>query len=271
MRERTDVVDTITMRWLEHGEGTPVVFVHGIPTSPELWRHVLPRVTGARCLAWEMVGYGQSIPAGRDRDISVARQAAYLDSWLRHLGIERPVLVGQDLGGGVAQILAARAPERVTGLVLTNSIGYDSWPIPSVMMMQRLAPGLRFAPDVALYPMFVALLRRGHDDRARAGESIGVHWRHYAAHGAARSLVRQVSALHVEDTLAVVDRLPELGLPARVVWGEADRFQKVSYGQRLADDLGTTLERIDGGRHFTPEDHPDRIAAAVDDLITTSG
>ncbi len=46
---------------------------------------------------------------------------------------------------------------------------------------------------------------------------------------------------------------------------------KVSYGQRLAADLGTTLERIDGGRHFTPEDHPDRIAAAVDDVLAARG
>jgi pimeloyl-ACP methyl ester carboxylesterase len=32
------------MRWLERGAGTPIVFVHGIPTSPELWRLVLPLV-----------------------------------------------------------------------------------------------------------------------------------------------------------------------------------------------------------------------------------
>ncbi len=55
------------MRWEEQGEGTPVVFVHGIPTSPRLWRHVVPRVEGARRLAWDMVGYGASIAEGRHR------------------------------------------------------------------------------------------------------------------------------------------------------------------------------------------------------------
>jgi pimeloyl-ACP methyl ester carboxylesterase len=53
------------------GEGFPVVLVHGIPTGPALWRHVLPQVRGGSLLAFEMVGYGDSIPAGRDRDISV--------------------------------------------------------------------------------------------------------------------------------------------------------------------------------------------------------
>ena len=74
--------------------------IRGIPTNPALWRHVLPRVRGGRCLAFEMVGYGESIPAGRDRDISVAGQADYLLAWLDHVDTERSVLVGHDLGGG---------------------------------------------------------------------------------------------------------------------------------------------------------------------------
>jgi len=269
--ERSEVVDTIPMRWLEQGEGIPVVLVHGIPTSPELWRHVVPQVGGARCLAWEMVGYGASIPQGRDRDISVARQADYLSTWLRHLNLDSVVLVGHDLGGGVAQILTTRERERIAGLVLTNAISYSSWPIPSVKAMQRMAAGLRLLPDTALYPMFVTLLRRGHDNPARAAESIGIHWRHYVAHGAAPSLMRQMSALNVQDTLAVADRLAGLHVPARVVWGAADQFQKVSYGERLARDLGARLERIDGGRHFTPEDHPDRITAAINEVCAAAG
>jgi hypothetical protein len=60
--ERTALVQGIQMRWLEHGQGCPVVLVHGIPTSPELWRRVMPRLRGAQALAWEMVGYGKSIP-----------------------------------------------------------------------------------------------------------------------------------------------------------------------------------------------------------------
>jgi pimeloyl-ACP methyl ester carboxylesterase len=40
-----------------------------------------------------------------------------------------------------------------------------------------------------------------------------------------------------------------------------------SYGERFARDLGARLERIEGGKHFTPEDHPDVIARAVNDLL----
>lgn len=110
MESKSLETNGIRMRWEEQGEGTPVVFVHGIPTSPALWRRVVPRLVGVRALAWEMVGYGASIPEGHGRDISVGRQADYLAAWLQALGIERAVLAGHDLGGGVVQIAAVRNP-----------------------------------------------------------------------------------------------------------------------------------------------------------------
>jgi pimeloyl-ACP methyl ester carboxylesterase len=117
VQEQQATIRGVPMRWTEEGEGFPVVLLHGIPTSPALWRHVMPQVRGGRCLAFELVGYGDSIPAGRDRDISVARQADYLLAWLDHLGVEPAVLVGHDLGGGVAQIAAVREPRRCARLV----------------------------------------------------------------------------------------------------------------------------------------------------------
>jgi pimeloyl-ACP methyl ester carboxylesterase len=266
MEQRRTTVEEVPSRWLEHGDGRPVVLIHGIPTSPRLWRHVMPLLEG-HALAWEMLGHGTSIPDADGHGIGLSDQADRLLSWLQETGVERPVLVGHDLGGGVAQIAAARAPERFSGLVLTNAVCYDSWPIPSVKLMRQVAGVLRQLPDAVIYPSLVQLLLRGHDDLKVAHESIGVHWQSYAAHGAARSLMRQVTSLDVNDTIAVADRLPSLGLPARVVWGEADQFQKVAYGERLAADLGTQLVRIAGGKHFTPEDHPEEIARAINDLL----
>ncbi len=265
--EHTADVAGTPVRWLEQGTGLPVVLVHGIPTSPALWRHVLPRLTGMRVLAFEMTGYGESIPAGRDRDISVGAQADRLNAWLAQLGIERAVLVGHDLGGGVVHIAAVREPQRCAGLLITNGIGYDSWPIPSVKLMRAAAPLLATLPAIALKPALGVLLARGHGTRAQAREALGVHGRPYAQHGGGAAMARQVAALDVRDTLAVQDALPSLGVPARVVWGVADPFQKIKYGERFARDLGTTVQRIDGGRHFTPEDHPDVVAAAVRDLV----
>ncbi|BFN28244.1 soluble epoxide hydrolase [Pseudomonas sp. SCT] len=267
MTNQTATIGGITMRWTEQGEGFPVVFIHGIPTSPVLWRHVMPKVSGVRCMAFEMVGYGDSMKAGEGHDISVARQADYLVAWLKHLGIERAVFVGHDLGGGVAQIAAVRQPGLCAGLLLTNSIGYDSWPIPSVKALNAAAALVKHLPDTAGRQILRTMMYRGHDDNALASESLDLHWQRYARHEGAASLIRQVEALDVNDTLAVADALPSLNIPARVVWGADDKFQKLEYGERFARDLKAPLLRIEGGLHFTPEDHPDVIAEQIHLLL----
>jgi pimeloyl-ACP methyl ester carboxylesterase len=259
------------MRWEEQGEGRPVVYVHGIPASPRLWRRVIPQVENARSLAWEMVGYGGSIPEGRGRDISVGKQADYLAGWMRELELEGAVLVGHDLGGGVAQILAVRHPELVRGLVLTNAISYDSWPIPQVKLLRAAAPLVERLPDEAFRFIYKSFMLQGHTNRHQADEAVAEHFPYYEAADGAAAFVRQVRSLDVQDTLAVSGRIPELDIPAHIVWGAADQFQKIGYGYRLAYELGAPLDRIEDGKHFTPEDFPSPVAAAVNSVVEKAG
>jgi len=77
-------------------------------------------------------------------------------------------------------------------------------------------------------------------------------------------------SLRVEDTLKVAPELPRLRLPAAVVWGAGDRFQKIGYGRRLASDLDAGLNEIPTGRPFVPEDHPGRVAAAINGVLARS-
>ncbi len=271
MKTHTTQVDGIPITWHEQGTGTPLILIHGIPTCPLLWRRVVPLIENARCLAFEMVGYGSSIPAGRDRDISVARQAEYLFAWARSIGVEAAVLAGHDLGGGVAQIAAVRHPGFCRGLFLTNAIGYDSWPIPSVKALRAAGPLLKHLPDALGKQIVHTLMIRGHDDSAQGEESLELHWKHYAEHEGTEALIRQMDALDVQDTLAVADDLPRLGVPARIAWGAADSFQKIEYGERFAADLAAPLRRIEGGLHFTPEDHPEVVAEEINLLLRTVG
>lgn len=267
MISHTATINGIKMRWEEEGEGVAVVMVHGIPTSPALWRHVIPKISGVRCLAFEMIGYGQSIPQGRGRNISVAAQADYLVTWLKHLKLDRAIFAGHDLGGGVVQIAAVRNPGLCAGLFLTNAIGYDSWPIPSVKAMQALAPITRHLPDLVGKQILRTLMYRGHDDHSKALEALDMHWAPYAKEEGAEALVRQMQSLDVEDTLAIVNMLPHLKIPAGIVWGAADQYQKLKYGQRFATDLSAPLHVIEHGKHFTPEDHPDIIAEEIKKLV----
>ncbi len=266
MGSRHAEVNGIRMHWEEHGTGRPVVLIHGIPTSARLWRHVLPRLHGVCGLAWEMVGYGQSIEQGRGRDISVARQTEYLAAWMRARGLARAIMVGHDLGGGVIQRLAVFHRHLVAGLVLTDDVCYDNWPVLEARLLRAANAILERSPSVLVAPLIGVLMYRGHSSIERARESFNNHWPPYARAGGGAALSRQLCSLNVADTLSIADQLPNLELPARVVWGTDDPWLHIGYGYRLARDLGARLDRVEGGRHFIPEDQPDRIVNAVHEL-----
>lgn len=272
MQSHHATVEGINMRWEEIGaeaSGDPVILLHGIPTCPRLWRDVAPKITGRRVIAWEMPGYGASIPQGEGRDISIAKQADYLVAFLRAQGISRAILAAHDLGGGVAQIVAVNHPQMVSGLLLTNAISYDSWPVPLVDAVAKTGSIAKHAPDGSFHKLLEMMFSKGHETEAAAKAAYDAHAPHYEAHGEAEAFVRQAQSLDVEDTKAIADQLPGLSMPARIVWGAADEFQKIEYGERLAKDLNAPLRRIEGGKHFTPEDHPGVLAEEINALVRT--
>ena len=69
--------------------------------------------------------------------------------------------------------------------------------------------------------------------------------------------------MRTQDTAWLQDEVPQLRKPMRLVWGAADTFQSIEYARRLGKELNAPHESIEGGKHFVPEDHPDRIALAV--------
>jgi haloalkane dehalogenase len=129
---RIGVLDT-EMAYVDTGQGRPVVFLHGNPTSSFLWRHIIPEVEGAaRCLAPDLVGMGQSgtAPSGSYRFVDHAR---YLDAWFDAMGLTRDVtLVVHDWGSALGFHWARRHPERVSGLVYMEAIvrplTWAEWP-----------------------------------------------------------------------------------------------------------------------------------------------
>lgn len=113
---RLDVLDSF-LSYREVGSGSPVVFLHGNPTSSYLWRNVLPLVAPrARCLAPDLIGMGRSgKPEGAYRFRDHAR---YLDAWASALDLHDVVLVGLDWGGVLALDWARRHGDRVRGVVV---------------------------------------------------------------------------------------------------------------------------------------------------------
>jgi haloalkane dehalogenase len=131
------------LAYVDTGRGTPVVFLHGNPTSSYLWRNVIPHVSGThRCLAPDLVGMGESgkAPTGSYR---FADHARYLDAWFEALGLARDVtLVVHDWGSALGFHWARRHPARVRALVYMEAIvrplTWDEWPEPARKVFQGL-------------------------------------------------------------------------------------------------------------------------------------
>ncbi|MBN6051019.1 haloalkane dehalogenase [Nonomuraea sp. RK-328] len=109
-----------TVHYRESGTGTPVVFLHGNPTSSYLWRNVMPAVGPGRLLAPDLIGMGES--GKPDVAYTFADHARYLDAWFDALDLRDVVLVGHDWGGALAFDWAARHPHRVRGIAFTETI-----------------------------------------------------------------------------------------------------------------------------------------------------
>ncbi len=121
-RRRARVLDT-EMSYVDVGEGDPIVFLHGNPTSSYLWRNIIPFLAGrGRCLAPDLVGMGQS---GRSpsRTYRFRDHARYLDAWFETVGLTKDVvLVLHDWGSALGFHRACRHPDQVQALAYMEAL-----------------------------------------------------------------------------------------------------------------------------------------------------
>jgi len=263
----TEVRDTF-ISYLDEGQGEPVVLLHGIPTWSYLWTPVLGTLTrAARVLAPDLAGFGFSDK--RDRfDRSIARQAELVDAWMDRLGISSAVIVGHDIGGGVALRLATLFPSRVRKLCVMNTVCYDSWPIE--LMLQFGHPGADRLLSAAMAMRLLRQALKGGFARRPPAALLDGLLAPYSTEVGKLSLIRNASALNTNLTTEIVPRLRSIDVPTLILWGEDDVFQPVSYGERLSWDIpGAHFVRIGGARHFLMVDRPHAVARRLNAFISS--
>jgi pimeloyl-ACP methyl ester carboxylesterase len=251
--------------YLDLGAGPTALFVHGIATSAYLWRHVMDALSGQRrCIAIDLPLHGQS-PVTAEQDLSLAALAAGLDDFCEVLGLTGVDLVGNDTGGAIAQIFAARHPQRLATLTLTNCDTVGNLPPEAFKPMIELAAVGDLAPSaVALFanPEAAAQISFGsgyeHLDRMDDDVIRSYLQPCFGTIERARQFERLLVSLDVGDLQAVMPQLGELTVPTLVVWGTGDEFFDVSWAYWLRDTIpGTTrVVTVDGARLFFPEERP---------------
>jgi len=271
-RFRTTRVDGHNIEYLDEGESRggdaadrpPLLLIHGIPTSSLLWRDVLPELArDRRVVAPDLLNYGRSDKPAR-ADVSIAAQARLMVGLLDALGIRRADVVSHDIGGGVAQILAVRHPERVRRLVLSNAVCFDSWPIPEFEPLQEPGAEEKMSLD-ELTKMLREFLPQGvHDPKALTPEAVEIIMEPWSSEEGKRALFRNLRRLNPEYTGAIADELGDLPHETLVLWGREDAFQKPPYAERLRDAIPRAeLVWIDAAAHWITEEKPAEVAEVV--------
>ncbi|TWT51560.1 alpha/beta fold hydrolase [Allorhodopirellula solitaria] len=254
--------------YIDEGKGPPVVLIHGIPMWGYLWHQQIPALAEThRVLVPDLLGFGFSDK--RDCfDRSISRQAEVIDQWMNALDIDQAVIVAHDIGGGVALRLATLFPHRVSKLCLLNTVCYDSWPIELMLQAGHPETKRKMSASTATNVLSHALKQGfSHSPDASVMEGLLAPYRTEVGK---LSLIRNASALNTNLTTEITSRLPEIRVPALILWGEDDKFQLLKYGERLAWDIpSASLIRIENARHFVMLDQPDQVSRHLVDFLAT--
>ena len=273
-RSRASILDT-ELSYVDAGQGDPMVFLHGNPTSSYLWRNVIPHLDGlARCLAPDLVGMGDSgkSPAGSYRFVDHSR---YLDSWFDAVGLTQKVtLVMHDWGSALGFYWAQRYPQRVKGLVYMEAIvrplTWQEFPEAARGVFQAMRSPA--GEEIVLEKnVFVERVLTGSMLRTLTEDEMEVYRRPYLQAGESRrptlTWPREIPIDgEPADVAEIVDRysqwlsasnIPKLFInadPGALLTGAQREFCRTWPNQREVTVRGT---------HFIQEDSPAEIGGAI--------
>ena len=261
--------------YVDTGDGDPIVFLHGNPTSSYLWRNVIPHLSPVgRCLAPDLMGMGESgsSPNGSYR---FTDHSAVLDGWFDAMGLTSGVtLVVHDWGSALGFHWAKRNPERVKGLVymeaIVRPVTWEEWPDAARQVFQ----GFRSPAGgemVLEKNVFVERVLPGSVLRGLTEEEMEVYRRPYLETGESR-----------RPTLTWPREIPIEGEPADVVkivsdngeWMASSEVPKLFINaepgailtgpqREFCRTWPNQQEVTVKGIHFIQEDSPDEIGRAI--------
>jgi pimeloyl-ACP methyl ester carboxylesterase len=258
--------------YTDRGVGRAALFVHGVMLNGHLWRHAIDGLSDLRrCIAVDLMAHGAT-RISPDQDVSFNAQAEMLVAFCDELQIDQVDLVGNDSGGGIAQIFAARHPGRIRTLTLTNCDAHDNWPPKAAEPLWKAATegrleqiGARLLSDIDFAR---ASFASGYEQPERiAAETFQTYLAPlFADSQATRNLERWFTLSHdCSQTVAVEAQLRQFKAPTLIVWGTGDIFFPVkwAYWLRGAIPGARPVVELDSAKLLFPEERPDEFVREV--------
>lgn len=265
------------MSYVDTGQGDPIVFLHGNPTSSYLWRNVIPHVKKlGRCIAPDLVGMGRSGKSPTE-SYRLLDHARYLDAWFDTLGLTDDVtLVVHDWGSALGFYRARRYPSQIRAIAHMEAIALprrwsDFGEAAGMFMNLRSERGERMILDENFFveKILPASVIRKLDDaemesyrapfRDRDARLPTLVWpREIPVDGEPADVHAIVEACGTWMAESGIPKLFIVGEPGAIVTGRTRDFYRTWRNQR---------EVSVSGRHFLQEDSPHEIGAALASFI----
>jgi len=272
------IVKGKTMSYVEMGEGDPIIFQHGNPTSSYLWRNVMPHLQDqGRCIAIDLIGMGDSDKLDNPdaSSYTFVQHREYLDGALEALGVERDVtLVIHDWGSALGFDWANRHRDAVKGIAymegIVRPVSWEEWPEAARGVFQgfRSSAGEEMVLDKNT---FVERVLPGSVLRDLSEEEMAVYRRPFQNSGEDRrptlTWPRQIPIDGtptdvVEIVQAYADWLAEADLPKLFINAEPGAIL-IGAQRKFCRSWPNQTEVTVSGNHFLQEDSPHEIGQAI--------
>ena len=253
------------------GAGAPVLLLHGFPGTSHLWQRVVPLIPdGHRLILVDQFGSGRSDGVAGSGQLTADAHAERALALLDELQVDHACVVGHGGGAAVAMALALRAPRRVSRLCLINAVTTDAW----LSGAARLARWLAHTPIAGLAGagLLAGLVHgpalRGFADSENGRHALDHFLQPYTQRLGVETLAAQLRAMRDSTLASQAARLSTLQLPTTIVWGAEDPWLPVRHAATLRAAIpNAELDVVDGARHMTPIDAPERVATAIVALL----
>lgn len=262
------VINSHKINYVDQGRGIPLILIHGFGSSLFCWRKNIPALSERyRVYALDLLGFGFS-DKPLDENYSMDAYAELIIQFMNALKIERAVLVGHSLGGGIAMLTTLKYPKRVLGLILIDPEAYALKP-PFMLRVAQLPIIKSFIHHaIGKWTIRISLERSFYNQALVTDELVDNYYRPFKTRNGKRATIKVLQAMDFKKLKMHIQHYRKIKKYTLIVWGKEDRISNIRLGYRLHKDLTKSiLKVIPESGHLVQEEKPNEVNNAINNFL----